>query len=127
MRGIDPACQNENGYAIAEALIALTIIALMTGLVFQSMSQLGGMTAKTGERRHAYLLARSIMASTTVASQVAPMPPSGVDNGLAWRVTYAPFRSELGSGLALEQVSVMVADEETGRPLALLDSLKVKQ
>jgi len=126
MRGSDPKWQSEGGYAIAEALIALAIIALMTGLVFQAITQLGSTTIQTGERRHAYLLARSIMAGATVSTQGAPMPPTGSDNGFAWRITFAPYRSELGSALALEQVSVMVSDETTGRPLAKLDSLKIK-
>ena len=126
MRGPDPKRQSESGYAIAEALIALAIIALMTALVFQAITQLGSTTIQTGERRHAYLLARSVMAGATVSTQGEPMPPTGSDNGFAWRVTFAPYRTEMGSALALEQVSVVVSDETTGRPLARLDSLKIK-
>lgn len=119
----------ENGFMLAEALVGLAIVAMMAGLVFSSVWQLGQTTLAAGGRREAMLLARSIMAASTAPTGIAPISPHGIDHGLAWDVAITPRSGGTtgiaDEGLRVEAVTVRVTDSANAHILARLDGLRV--
>ena len=75
------------GYLLVEALVALAIVAIMSTLVFDTLSQMSRSESLIAERRRGLLLARSVLAAATVQSVVPPVASNGTDGELAWQIS----------------------------------------
>lgn len=115
---------HSRGFLLVEALVALAIVAMMAGLVFETTWQMARTAAQTDDRRQALLLARSVLAAASVTGQVPAIPASGSDNGLAWQVRLEPFNGVEQPGVPLQQVHVVISDAAHGTRLAALDGLR---
>ena len=113
-----------NGFMLIEALIALAIVAVMAAMVYDVVVTYGRTSAMAGTRRQATLLARSIMASASVNSPFPPVPATGMDNGLAWKVSSEPYQSGGDGGLPLRTITVSITQNGSNSVLVRLDSLK---
>lgn len=109
---------------MVEALIALAIVALMAGVVFETVWQMGETAARSGEQRMALLLARSILAANTIDSPVSPVSAQGQDGPLAWTVSAHNWSGETEGGLTLRDIHVVVTDARSGTVLASLDGMR---
>lgn len=117
----------ERGFLMVEALVALAIAALMAALVFDTIWQMGRTTAVAAEQRRALLLARSVLAATSVPGPGSPIAARGGDGRLTWSITREAYAGEAVEGLPLEAVSVAISDTATGRVLARLSSLRAQR
>lgn len=114
----------ETGHVLVEALIAVLIVAGMTGLLFDTLSAQARAARQLDERRAAVLVARSRLAAALAGEAMAD---EGETDGLHWSLSIEPYDSGARSGpLELSLVRVEVTEPATPkRPLALLQSLKV--
>jgi prepilin-type N-terminal cleavage/methylation domain-containing protein len=113
-----------NGFMLIEALIALAIVAVMAAMVYDVVVTYGRTSAVAGTRRQATLLARSVLASASVSSPFPPVPATGIDNGLAWKVTSEPYQSGGDGGLPLRTITVSITQNGSSGVLVRLASLK---
>ncbi|MCH7629305.1 MAG: type II secretion system protein [Proteobacteria bacterium] len=119
-----PPPASDAGFLMVEALIALAIVALMAGVVFETVWQMGQTAARGGQQREAILLARSIMAAASVDTPAPAIAPSGRDGAMTWTIASNAY-GEGGAGRPLRELHVVVRDADAGVVLARLDSLKV--
>lgn len=115
---------DDAGFLMVEALIALAIVALMAGMVFETVWQMGQTAARGGEQRAAILLARSVLSAASVDTPAPAIPSSGRDGDMVWTIATDAYGEGEG-GKPLRAVHVAVRAAEGGAVLATLDSLKV--
>ncbi len=108
----------EVGSLVIEALVAVLIVAAMAGLWFQTLGSAAHGQRGTADRRLAYLIAQSRLATVGVLNSVVPGVTSGNDGAFAWTVDIEPAGQP---GLARVTVNVTGGD---ARPLATLTSLR---
>ena len=114
--------RRERGFMLVEALVSLAIVAMMAGLVFETISQLGNTAARASQQREATLLARSILAAASVDTPSPAIPASGTDGDLAWSIANQPYPGE--GGRALYKMTVTISRRADGRALTRLAGLK---
>lgn len=115
------ARDNETGSVLVEALVAILIVAGMSGLWFETLARSTGQQRELGDRQLAMLVARSQLATVGVETPLAPGETGGSDAGLAWRISVRPY-PEAGDGI--DQVMVTVA-RPGGGDLVQLQSLRI--
>lgn len=109
------------GFAITEVLIAAAIVAGMMALTYRTIAANAQAARLVAERRHAAMLARSVLDQISAGPAAAEQAKVGRDGALAWRVARAPYGS--GGALPLERIAVEVRDA-TG-PVLTLQTLRV--
>lgn len=115
------ARDGETGSVLVEALVAILIVAGMSGLWFETLARSAGQQRELADRRLAMLVARSQLATVGVVTPLVPGETGGSDAGLAWRISVRPY-PEAGDGI--DQIVVTVARPDGG-DLARLQSLRV--
>jgi len=113
------------GYLLLEALVALAIVAMMSTLVFVTISQMSQSASLVAERRRAMLLARSVLAAATVDSRSRAVPAQGADGDLAWSVSSDSWRPDDVGNLQLAKVTVTISDRIKGARLVRLAGVRV--
>ncbi len=86
MRPLAAPAASEGGFALAEALIALAILAVMLGVTFQTLSTMAHARRTLVDERRAALLAQSLMARVGTDIALAPGSTGGVTGGMSWRI-----------------------------------------
>lgn len=109
------------GFAIVEVVIAAAIVAGMMALTYRTIAANAQAARQVAERRHAAMLARSVLDQVTAGPAAAEQARTGRDGGLTWRTARSPYGS--GGALPLERVVVEVRDA-TG-PVLTLQTLRV--
>ncbi len=116
---------NERGFSLVETLIALAIIAGMTGVAYRTLSQTAQVGTGMTERRDALLVAQSVLDMATSAGP-AVSASSGQSGRMTWRIDAQPFEGEVRrSGPAVEEVIVSVAPRAGGKALVTLSGLRL--
>ena len=116
----------EAGFSLVETLIALTIVAAMTGLYAECVGAYARTARLADQRRDAILLAQSLLAEATERRTGATTPQRGRQQGLAWQVRRrAVGQGAREGGAPLREVMVDVADAGTGRRLARVRTLEL--
>ncbi len=93
----------EGGFALAEALIGLAILAGMLGVTYQTISTMSHARQSLLDERRAALLAQSLLARVGTDISLSPGSTGGVTNGMGWRIDIDRYGSDgpaLGSGSA---------------------------
>ena len=118
----------EAGHVLAEAMVAVLIVAAMTALFFQTVAAKAQATRQVELRRSATMVASSRLAMAMAGGLSGGLPTEGEETGLHWSVTISPYEANARSGpVRLEQVRVSVAPQAApGNPLVVLDSLRVE-
>lgn len=115
----------ERGFALAETLVALAIIAGMTSLAYETLSGTAQIGSRMAERRDAVLVAQSVLAEATAAG-VGNSGRAGQQGPLDWRIDIEPFsQGTRQSGPPLERIDVTVFGHGSGRKLASLTTLRL--
>ncbi len=117
------AADRETGAVLVETLVAVLIIAAMSGLWFETLAQGARQQRGLADRRIAMLVAQSQLATVGVLRAVAPGQTSGDDAGMAWRIEIRTY-PEAGTGI--DKVTVAVG-QPGGANLAVLQSLRLGQ
>lgn len=116
----------EAGFSLVETLIALAIVAAMTGLYAECVGAYSRTVRLADQRRDAILLAQSLLAEATERRVGAAIPQAGRQQGLTWQVRRrAIAQGARDSGVPLREVAVEVTDAATGRRLALVRTLEL--
>lgn len=115
-----------DGFSLAETLVALAVIAMMSGLLFQAISNNVRLSQGVAARREAMLLAQSLLAAASAPSDARSAADHGSARGMSWRITRSPrTRDARDGGLPLEEVRIDVADATTGRMLTQVRTLRL--
>ena len=116
----------ETGFSLIEVLVALSVLALTLGVVFQSYS----LGLRSIDASEAYLKAAEVAQTrlALIGREVAELDRDSegeAEDGLRWRVTIEPYESEADVlpdpeelGLRLYRIVVTVTTEE-GREVRL--------
>lgn len=113
--------QRETGSVLVEALVAVAIVATMSGLWFETLSS-GALRQRTSaDRRTALLVARSQLATVGVFNALAPGESQGSDAGFSWQIAIEP---DADTGPGVDLVTIVVA-RPGGAPLARLQTLRL--
>jgi hypothetical protein len=113
----------ERGSVVAEALVAVLIIAAMAGLWFDTLTQGVRQQRTLADRRIAILVAQSQLAAASVIYAAGVQDSSGSNAGMDWRIRIEPY-PEAGEGV--EKITVSVG-KPGGVALANLQSLRFGQ
>lgn len=118
--------RHPQGFSLVEALMAVAVIAAMTGLFFDSVGISGFMGQSLARRREAVLLAQSLLDQAQVSMPAGARGEAGSWHGLDWHVTRrASGGGARASGPPLELVRIEIA--ERGRRLASVQTLRLKR
>jgi len=113
----------EAGFSLVETLIALAIIAAMTGVMADISVQDARAQAAVRDRRLAAIVARSAL-DRAAAGEGAD---AGEDAGLAWHIAREPYGdADPFDPLPLEQLAVTVASH-SGQPLLTLVTVRSRK
>lgn len=109
---------------LAEAMVAVVVLALVTAVGFRSLAQSAQAAKAAQEVRVATLIARSRMASIGGDIPLEAGVTEGDDSGFHWRVTLSEFPAAPSASGELLRAEVVVSDPR-GRPRASLASLRL--
>lgn len=116
------------GFSLIEALIALAIIAAMTGALVETVAADAHARFAVTQRRAALLIAQSALDRARGGEAVDSGHSSGPGPELLWHIDRQPY--EEGSvpfaATRLEQLTVTVADADR-HPLVRLASVRITQ
>jgi type II secretory pathway component PulJ len=126
MKMVAQVRKKEAGFALFDALIALGIFAVMTGLLFQTVSSTAMAKRHVSQSRRAVLIAQSRMAELQGQDSSTALQPGGKDGNFLWRAQVDRFAgSATDNSRGLESISVAVTDAATGRTVVTLNSLRL--
>jgi type II secretory pathway pseudopilin PulG len=120
------APRDQRGFAFAETLIAVAIIAAMLGVAFQVMTATNRASVSAQDRRLAVLLAQSLLDQVGTSIAVQPGDLGGRTDGFDWAVAIVPWRERdaASTGAPLFQVTVTVAPSQRSAGRVTLASLR---
>lgn len=111
----------EAGFALLDALVALAVFAVVTAMFAQVVHSSALARRESAERRAATLVAQSRLA---LVQETGDAVRSGTDGDFRWRAEIAPYPATAG-GPPLQLVTVSVLGGASGRPMAVLKTLRL--
>lgn len=120
--------RKEQGFALVDAMVALAIFAVMTGLLFQTVSSNAMAKRHVVQSRRAILIAQSRLAELQDQDSFNALQAGGRDSNFVWRTQVDRFaQAATDNSHGLETVSVAVTDSATGRVIVTLSSLRLSR
>lgn len=118
----------QEGFSLIEALIALAIIAAMTGALVETMTADAHARFAVQQRREALLYAQSALDRARGGERVDFGRSQGLGSELTWHIAREPYEQNAVPFAAtrLEQLTVTV-DDAGGHALARLATVRVVQ
>ena len=113
----------EAGFALAETLVAVAIIAVMMLVTAQMVAEDARMRSAMGQRRDAALLAQSLLARAVAGTA---MNDQGRSGELRWRITERPDEGAETTSVGLDRLGVTVFGP-SGQPLIKLATLRLSR
>jgi prepilin-type N-terminal cleavage/methylation domain-containing protein len=121
-----PAAAREDGFSLVEVLVSLAVIAVMSGLLFDTLSRNLRLAQEMTRRREAVLLAQSLLAEASVPSPGTGLQDAGRRGPLAWRIDRRTQQDNAReTGPRLQELRIRVTDAATGRPLTSVTTLRL--
>ena len=117
---------NEQGFAFIETVIAAAIVATMLGVTLQTVASDASRARAVEERRHAVMVAQSVLASAGVLLEGADGETRGVSGGMRWRVDVRPYGAAARDASGrLDLVTVSVGPADHAGELVALRTLRI--
>lgn len=117
---------NEKGFALVDAMVALAIFAVMSALLFQTVSSTVLAKRHIVESRRAILIAQSRLAEIQDQDSFNALQDGGRDGNYIWQTSIDRFSgTATDNSRGLETVSVAVTSSTTGRVIVTLKSLRL--
>jgi type II secretory pathway component PulJ len=116
--------RRERGTVLAEAMVAVVVLALVMAVGFRSLAQSAQAAKAAQEVRVATLIARSRLASVGGDIPLEAGVTEGEDSGFHWRVTLTESPTAPSASGSLLRVEVVVSDPH-GRQRASLASMRL--
>jgi type II secretion system protein I len=118
---------NDDGFTVVEALVAIAIVAAMTGAMFQVIATNASTARAVTERRLALLVAQSVIDLAIVQGTRSRAAERGSTAGMTWVATSQPHGSDgFGGNLRTEHLQVSVWNRNNPSPLVTLKTLAVQ-
>ena len=114
----------ERGSVLAEAMVAVVVLALVMAVGFRSLAQSARAAKAAQEVRVATLIARSRLASVGGDIPLEAGVTEGEDSGFRWRVTVTESPAAPSASGSLLRVEAVVSDPN-GRARASLASMRL--
>ncbi len=120
--------RDDAGFSLIEALIALAIIAAMTGALVETVAADAHARLAVDQRRAALLIAQSALDRAKGGEAIDSGRAAGSGPELAWHIDRQPYQQDAVPFAAtrLEQLTVTVEDAG-GRALARLATVRIVQ
>lgn len=120
--------RREEGFALAETLVATAIIAAMMGLAYQTIAANAQAARLMAERREAVLIAQSVLAEAIGPASDAGQLHGGRAGSLSWQVATNPYSTGArAGGPPLEQVTVSIFGERPQAAILTLTTLRLSR
>lgn len=124
--------EQDAGFALIEVVVSAAIVAMMMGLTYQAIAANAQAGRIVAERRAAVLLAQSVLDQATAAPDAADLVRSGRSGGLAWQVESGGYdgggrNGGRTGGPALDRIAVRVRDVANGKPVFMLQTLRLSR
>ena len=116
---------NSHGFALAEALVALAIVALLSGLLFGVIRSSAAAQSGLMDRRIALLVAQSALAQAQALPGSGAERSDGEDMRFSWQIERGPAAGDIRSAIPMERITVYVRGRDTGRMLAELTDVRL--
>jgi general secretion pathway protein I len=114
--------RRQGGFSLLELLVAFVIMAFSLGMLYQASGGTVRALGDTDQHLRATMLAQSVLNSRDSVPQ-GGWNESGQSAGFGWRVSSAPFRTDVSDSKVppLQQVDIVIAwsDRNGSRQLAL--------
>ncbi|SEH48166.1 prepilin-type N-terminal cleavage/methylation domain-containing protein [Magnetospirillum fulvum] len=104
----------DQGFALIEAMVAVTIIAAAAAAMVQVLADGAVRSRAIATQRTALLVAQSRLAAVGRESPVAPGFTSGTDGAFVWSVRIGPYQTGQGRSSAGDMFLVAVAVRTAG-------------
>jgi type II secretion system protein I len=118
--------KKRNGFALVDAMVALAIFAVMSALLFQTVSSTAMAKRHLVDSRHAIMVAQSRLAELQNEDGRYALQTGGRSGRFNWRSNVERFAdSAKDNSKGLETISVAVTDSATGRVIVTLKSLRL--
>ncbi|HEX4742636.1 MAG TPA: hypothetical protein VH353_15015 [Caulobacteraceae bacterium] len=114
----------ERGSVLAEAMVAVVVLALVMAVGFRSLAQSARAAKAAQEVRVATLIARSRLASVGGDIPLEAGVTEGEDSGFHWRITVTESPAAPSASGSLLRVDAVVSDPNR-RPRASLASMRL--
>lgn len=116
----------EDGFSLVEVLVSLAVIAVMTGLLFDTLTRNLRIGQEMARRREAVLLAQSLLAEAGVPPPGTGLKDVGRRGVLAWRIDRRTERENArDTRPRLQELRIQVSDADSGRLLTSVSTLRL--
>jgi Tfp pilus assembly protein PilV len=120
--------REEQGFALAETMVAAAIMAGMTGLLYQCIAASARATQLVVQRREAVSLAQSALSQATIGVPPAEFQELRGPDGYVAAISISPYNYNARSdGPPLDHIVVTVRRGPEQKPLLRLESLRLKR
>lgn len=112
--------RRQGGFSLLELLVAFVIMAFSLGMLYQASGGTIRALGDTEQHLRATMLAQSLLNSRDSVPP-AGWNESGQSAGFAWRVSSAPFRTEVSDSRApaLQEVAIVIGWDDRHGPRQL--------
>lgn len=118
----------EQGFALTETIVAVAIMAGMTGLLYETIASNARTSQLVEQRRAAISLAQSALAQATISVPPAELQVVQGSNGYVAAISIENYDTNARSGgPPLEHVIVTVSRPPQSAILARLETLRLKK
>lgn len=114
------------GFSLVEVMVAIAVIAGMTGMLFDTIATHARFAEEFRKRREATMIAESLMEQAVVLPDRSAPPGSGRMGSFAWNVSKRIESSEARDRrVPVQEIRVRIADVATGRQLVDVRTLRL--